>query len=120
MIDRAIQDEPTDPAATGTSHSKRDPKPGTHGVACRMRIKVIPGSRASSVVGMLGDRLKIKIAAPPEDGKANAAVCSLVAEMLGVSARSVEVISGATNAEKSLRIAGLTAAEVKSKVAAVI
>jgi uncharacterized protein len=120
MIDRAIQDETADPATAGTSHSKSEHKPGTHAAVCRMRIKVIPGSRTTSIVGMLGDRLKIKVAAPPEDGKANAAVCALVAEQLGISSRSVEVIAGASNPEKSLRISGLSAAEVRSKIAAII
>jgi uncharacterized protein YggU (UPF0235/DUF167 family) len=48
----------------------------------------------------------LKVAAPPEDGKANAAVCRLLAAALGVSPRDVQIVSGATNPEKVARVAG--------------
>ena len=120
MIERAIQDEPTDPAAAGTSHSKRASQGRTQPMACRMLVKVVPGSRSSSIVGMLGDRLKIKVAAPPEDGKANAAVCALMAETLGIATRAVEVIAGTSNPEKTLRVTGVSAADARSKLSGMV
>ncbi len=76
----------------------------------------MPGSRASSIVGPLGDRLKIKVAAPPEHGKANQAVCELLAKALGISARSVCIIAGLSNPEKTARITGLAAPDVRAKL----
>lgn len=69
-----------------------------------IRLKVVPSSRKDEIVGAHGDRLKIKVAAPPEDGKANIAVCRLLAEHLDISARDVQIIAGATNPEKVARI----------------
>ena len=67
-------------------------------------VKVVPGARRQRVVGWLGDRLKIAVSAPPEAGKANAAVCALVAKTLGVGRRDVEVVAGQTSPAKTLRV----------------
>jgi len=72
-----------------------------------LRIKVVPGSSRESIAGMLGDRLKVKVAAAPEAGKANAAVCQLIAETLGLKARDVTLESGHSTHEKTLRIRGV-------------
>jgi uncharacterized protein len=69
-----------------------------------IRLKVVPGSRKNEIVGPHGDRLKIKVAAPPEGGKANAAVCQLLAETLELSARDVTIIAGTSSAEKVARV----------------
>lgn len=76
-------------------------------------IKVVPGARRDEVVGQLGERLKVRVSAPPEGGKANAAVCALVAGVLGVSGRDVEVVRGHTSAEKVVRVRGVGAREVR-------
>lgn len=73
-----------------------------------VRLKVVPGAKRSEVVGVLGDRLKVRVSAPPEDGRANKAVCELLAGALGVPPRSVEVVQGTTNPEKTVRISGAT------------
>lgn len=72
-----------------------------------MRIKVVPGSSRDAIAGMLGDRLKVKVAAAPEAGKANAAVCDLIAGVVGIKARDVTIESGDTAPEKTLRIRGI-------------
>jgi hypothetical protein len=77
---------------------------------------VVPGSRTNEVVGPYGERLKVKVAAPPEDGRANQAVCELLAASLGVSARDVEVIGGATNPEKIVRVRGIGASEARARL----
>lgn len=83
------------------------------GSAMLVRIKAVPGARRSEIAGVLGEgaqaRLKIRISAPPEDGKANKAICKLVAKALGVKAREVSVATGRTNPEKTLRIEGVDA-----------
>lgn len=69
-----------------------------------LRVKVVPGARQEKMAGVLGDRLKIRTNAPPEGGRANVAICALVARVVGCSARDVTVESGRTNPEKTLRL----------------
>ncbi len=75
----------------------------------RLLIKAVPGAKKDEIVGRLGDRLKVRVSAPPEDGKANAAICSLIAKALGVKTRDVRVISGLSRAEKTVEIDGVAA-----------
>jgi hypothetical protein len=78
-----------------------------------LRIKAVPGARRSQIVGVLampdGERLKVRIAAPPEDGEANKAICRLIAETLGARTSTVKILTGATSAEKTVGISGLGA-----------
>lgn len=71
-----------------------------------LRLKVVPGASRSAIAGELGDRLKVKVAAPPEDGKANAAVCAVLAQWLGAP---VEVIAGHGNPLKTVLAKGVAA-----------
>lgn len=78
-------------------------------------VKAVPGAKRDEVAGVLGERLKVRVSAPPEGGKANEAICRVVAEALGngVRARDVEVARGHTSAEKTLRIRGVTVEGVR-------
>ena len=69
-----------------------------------LSIKVVPGASRDQVSGMLGDRLKVRISAPAEGGKANKAVCRLIAGLLGIKAGAVEVVNGKTSPEKVVRV----------------
>ena len=71
-------------------------------------IKAVPGASRDQIAGVIGDRLKVRISAPPEDGKANKAICKLLAKALGVRNAQVSIESGATNPQKIIRIAGVT------------
>lgn len=84
--------------------------------AALIAIKAVPGSRKTQIVGPLGDRLKVKVAAPPEDGKANAAICELLADALGLRAKQVTVVQGHTHPEKTVRVEGLSAAAVRASL----
>lgn len=90
-------------------------KPGS-APAVRLRVKVVPGAKRGGIAGVLGDRLKVRVSQPPEDGKANRAVCALIAEALGVKASAVTVLAGASNAEKTLRIEGVECGEARAKL----
>ena len=78
-------------------------------------IKVVPGARRDEIVGPLGDDLKLRVSQPPEDGKANRAVCELLARHLGISPHSVEVIRGHSSPRKLIRARGITLAQVLSR-----
>lgn len=82
--------------------------------AARLDVKVVPGARRDEIAGPLGDRLKIRVSAPPEGGRANKAVCALVARALGIRASEVTVVAGHGSPEKTLRIAGRRAEEVRA------
>ena len=68
-------------------------------------LKVVPGASRPALAGPLGERLKVRVAAPPEAGKANRALVALLREWLGV--RDVEIVSGLRSAEKTVRVRGL-------------
>lgn len=83
-------------------------------------VKVVPGASRTRIAGVYGDLLKVQVAAPPEAGKANAALCELLATALAVAPRAVQVVSGATNPRKIVAIAGLTASVATAKLASLI
>lgn len=70
-------------------------------------VKAVPGARRDEIVGLLGERLKIRVSAPPEGGKANKAICALLAATLGVKPRDVEIVGGQTSPEKLARVVGV-------------
>ena len=72
-----------------------------------------PGAGRTAVVGRHGDALKVKVGAPPEGGRANAAVVRLVADTLGIPERSVTLESGASSRTKRLRVSGLEAGDLE-------
>ncbi len=67
-------------------------------------LKVVPGAARSEVVGALGDRLKVRVAAPPEGGRANRAVEELLSEWLGTP--NVEIVAGHGSPKKTVRVRG--------------
>jgi uncharacterized protein (TIGR00251 family) len=73
----------------------------------QLKVKVVPGSSRDQIVGWLGDALKIKVAAPPERGKANEAVIELLAEALGMATDDLEIVSGHSSPSKVLAIRGM-------------
>jgi len=79
-------------------------------------LKVVPGARRSEVAGVLGERLKVRVAAPPEDGKANKAVEALLAEVLGVRPAQVRIHAGQTRPEKTVRVLGMSWDEVARRL----
>jgi uncharacterized protein (TIGR00251 family) len=77
-----------------------------------LRVHVQPGAGRSAVMGRHGDALKIKVGAPPQGGRANAAVVSLLATSLGIPEARVVVESGASSRSKRVRISGVPVAEL--------
>jgi len=87
-------------------------------MSARLALKVIPGSSRTCIAGWQADVLRVRVAAAPEKGKANAAVESVVAEALGVPARCARIVSGATSQRKILEIVGLSETEVRERLRA--
>ena len=67
-------------------------------------VKVVPGASRTEIVGPLGNRLKVRVAAPAEGGRANRALVELLREWLGT--RDVEIVAGFSNAEKTVWVSG--------------
>lgn len=80
-------------------------------------VHVQPGARRTELVGRHGDALKVRVAAPPVDGKANAAVAAALAAHFGVPARDVALVAGATSRRKRFRLVGVPADRVDVLVA---
>lgn len=70
----------------------------------RLSVHVHPGAPRTEVLGLHADALKIRLAAPPVDGKANAALVAWLAKSLGLPRGNVEVWQGSTSRQKLLRL----------------
>ena len=84
--------------------------------SCTLAIKAVPNAPRSAVAGWLGEALKVKVQAPPVEGRANEALCDFLAEQLGLPRRAVTVLRGDTSRLKLVRIEGLTEAEARSRL----
>jgi uncharacterized protein (TIGR00251 family) len=85
--------------------------------ACTLAIKAIPNAPRSEVVGWLGEALKVKVHAPPVEGRANEALCEFLAVSLRLPRRAVSVLRGDTSRQKLVRIEGLSLVEVRQRLA---
>ena len=75
-------------------------------------VKVVPRAAKDEIVGWLEDALKVRVQAPPEDGRANRALEELLAATLGLKKNAVTVAAGHGSARKRVEIAGLTREEI--------
>lgn len=87
---------------------------GPRGVS--VRVWVQPKASKDEVEGIHGEAIKIRVAAPPVDGEANAALVKFLAKKLGVSRASIEIVQGETGRRKVIRVAGVSAADVRKAV----
>ncbi len=84
--------------------------------SARVRLRVSPGSRRTEIVGRYGDGWKVRIAAPPEGGRANDAVLELLSEQLQIPRRSVSIVSGHGAREKVVQLSGIDHAESERRL----
>jgi len=87
-------------------------------VSARITVHVTPRSGRDSIEAGAGGVLRLRVTAAPDDGKANAAVCRLVADALGVPKTSVTVVRGHTARTKQLEVATLSDEQVAQRLAA--
>jgi uncharacterized protein (TIGR00251 family) len=88
-----------------------------HETSARLTLRVAPGAARSAVVGRHGSGWKVRVAAAPEDGKANDALVRLLAETLAVPERDVSIVSGRTSRDKTVELAGLRPEEIERRLA---
>jgi uncharacterized protein (TIGR00251 family) len=79
-------------------------------------VQVIPRAAQNAVQGLHGDALKIRLSAPPVEGKANAELISFLAEKLNIPKSSIVLKSGLTQRRKILALSGLAAAEIEKRL----
>jgi hypothetical protein len=84
----------------------------------RLDVRVTPGAKTSAWAGRMPDgRRKVKIAAPPVEGRANEALVAFVAASLGVPRRAVRLVAGAGGRDKRLEV-DLAAEDIDKRLAA--
>ncbi len=76
----------------------------------RLRIRVQPSASRSEIAGRYGDAIRIRLASPPVDGKANEALTQLLSEVLAVPRRAVTLCAGAGSRSKVVEVAGVDVA----------
>lgn len=84
----------------------------------RITVKVHPRAKRSRVTGKLGEAYKLDLAAPPVDGKANEACVRFLAELAGVPASRVRIVTGQTSRTKVVEIEGVEQESIESKMRA--
>jgi uncharacterized protein (TIGR00251 family) len=86
-------------------------------MSARLTLRVSPGAARSVVVGRHGGGWKVRVAAAPEDGRANDAVVRLLAETLALPARDVEIVSGRSSRDKIVALEGMRPEEIERRLA---
>lgn len=74
--------------------------------ALLLTLHVQPGAKRSEIAGLHGDALKIRLAAPPIEGRANDALRRFIADRFGVPLRNVELQKGVQSRHKTVRVSG--------------
>ncbi len=91
-----------------------------HPEGCVLPVRAKPGARRTGVQGEQNGALKVAVSAPPEDGKANAALVEALRKALGLKRSQVELIAGQTSRDKRFLIRGLTRSELEQCLAALV
>ena len=85
-----------------------------------LRVVAHPGAGRSEVAGQHGDALRVKVAAPPVDGRANRAVIELIAELFGVKSAQVTLDRGESSRSKRLRVEGVSPEQARRLIEAAV
>ena len=87
------------------------------GKGVTLRLHIQPGAKKTEVVGLHGEALKIRLAAPPVDGKANTCLIAFLADRLGVARAAISLLSGESSRAKRVHVSGVTGAEARARLA---
>lgn len=83
-----------------------------------LRLRVVPGANRPGIVGRHGDAWKIRVTAPPEDGRANDAVLDLLAQTFDLPRRDLLLATGASSRDKVVVVDGMTGEAAEGALAA--
>jgi uncharacterized protein len=83
---------------------------------CVVNVRIIPRASKNQIQGVLGDALKIRLQAPPVDGKANDALVRFLADSLDLPARNISLLSGETARNKRVLLSGLDEVEARARL----
>ena len=83
---------------------------------CLLAIKAQPRARETAILGLHGNELKVRIAAPPVDSAANEVLVEYLVELLACGRRQVSLARGAASQHKVVRVTGMTAVEVAARL----
>ncbi len=86
--------------------------------AARIAVHITPRAAADRIDGWAGDELRVRVTAPPVEGRANAALVRLLAKALGIAPGRVRVVTRASGRRKLVEVEGLSLAEVQARLAA--
>ncbi|CAB1277489.1 DUF167 family protein [Candidatus Nitrosacidococcus tergens] len=83
-----------------------------------VRIRLQPNARRNEILGIHANQLKIKITAPPIEGKANLYLINFLSKLFEVNKSRIDIVAGAMSRDKQIRIAGITTLplELRSKL----
>jgi uncharacterized protein len=81
-----------------------------------IQVRVHPRARKNAITGELGDALKVSLTTPPVEGRANEACIEFFAKLLKVPRSSVTIASGRSSRNKVIRVAGVTAEQVRERI----
>jgi hypothetical protein len=87
-----------------------------HESSVSFAVRVHPRAKKNAITGELGDALKVSLTTPPVEGRANEACIEFFAKLLRVPRSSVTITSGQTSRSKVIRVAGVTAKQVREKL----
>ena len=82
----------------------------------RLRLRVSPGAGRAGIVGRHGDAWKVRVKAPPEDGRANEAILRLLADALSVPRKTLSLVSGHTARDKIVLLDGVGPAQIERRL----
>jgi uncharacterized protein (TIGR00251 family) len=81
-----------------------------------LHLKIQPNASRSGIAGQHGQRLKIRLQSPPQDGKANRELLVFLSDTLGISKSRIDLIRGQTSRDKTVRITGITTDQLLAQV----
>jgi uncharacterized protein (TIGR00251 family) len=81
-----------------------------------VHLKVVPGASRAGLAGLYGERLKLRVTAPAESGKANKAVLALLAARLDLPLQALELVRGSAQPLKTVAVRGRSAAQVAARL----
>jgi len=79
-------------------------------------VRVVPRASKNEIAGIHEDALKIRVTAPPVEGRANDALIAFLAQRLGVRKSEVEIVAGATSRRKMIHVSGVLTQEVEERL----